>query len=89
MSNAERQRNFQARHPGYDARRKGRQRSAVKAYMARMMAERQAAIAAAAAEQQALAEAAAASVHPTVPLALPVMNALAPTTERVGERIAA
>jgi hypothetical protein len=34
MSNAERQRKFQRAHPGYDARRKGRQRSGIKRYLA-------------------------------------------------------
>jgi hypothetical protein len=98
MSNAERQRNFQARHPGYDARRKARQRSAEKAYLARKTAERHAA--AAAAKQQALAEAAAASTDVSVPPslpesavaptpALPGPNEIPPATEQVAERKAA
>jgi hypothetical protein len=98
MSNVERQRAFQARHPGYDARRKARQRSAVRAYLARKLAERHAA--AAAAKQQALAEASAASTGvsvrpPPPPLpasavgpALPGPNEIAPT-EQVAERQAA
>jgi hypothetical protein len=38
MSNAERQRRFQARHPGYDRRRKARRRGAAKRDAARRVA---------------------------------------------------
>jgi hypothetical protein len=55
MSNAERQRRFQAAHPGYDRRRKARQRAAAKRVEAQHRAERLRAAQAAEATPQTLA----------------------------------
>jgi hypothetical protein len=99
MSNAERQRRFQAAHPGYDRRRKARQRAGLKAYGERKKAERLAA--AAAGEPLALPEPAVTPPVERVMLALPApavvpvlpglnaLNAITATAERVAERVAA
>lgn len=60
MSNNERQRRFQARHPGYDARRKARRRSGAKRALKKLKAEWQAMAAAEAAQMAAAAQASAA-----------------------------
>jgi hypothetical protein len=88
MSNGERQRRFQNSNPGYDARRKGRVRSMMKAAAERYAAERLADAEAARQRAKAEAEAAAEALALPAPV-LPAPNAIASVTEPSAERIAA
>ena len=77
MSNAERQRKFQLGHPGYDARRKARQRQAARRAVEKLRAEW---LAKAEAERAAVAAAAAAAAAGDVEgqlLLFPAMRAAA------------
>jgi hypothetical protein len=90
LSNAERQRRFQRRHPGYDRRRKAAKRAAEKRTIARLRAAAQAAAAGARVAEAKAAETMAAEARPQ-PLMLPApvgnpllaeLNALAASLAR-------
>jgi hypothetical protein len=86
MSNAERQRLFQLRHPGYDARRKARERAMARRTTERFIAARRARAAAEAADADC---AAAEAPRPVLMLPAPVEDPMMAEVNALAASLAA